>query len=210
VTSSMPDRCRPTHVDGWRMPHRSDERRTALPEALDDFRRHGQLGRATVADVTARAHVTRFELNARFQDVAAAVTVLGSGMYRDAVAAADHLSDGGTPPRERPRKMIDGMFDAWRRHHHLYRTALAASYENEALRGLWEGYRHSFVRPIASAIEAERAAGRAPPGAGATLLAVMLLDLLGCRLERLTPNDTAAVTRAADSLAAAWLRAIYG
>jgi len=193
-----------------RPPHRGDRRRAALLEAMDAFLREGDFESVTIADITARAGVTRPAFYFYFENKAACVAALGVEVYQDVVAAADHLFDAAVPPRERIERMVDGLFAAWESREYLYRAALDARRASAPLRELWEGYRESFVAPVATMIDDERAAGHAPAGPDSTTLARMLLDLGDRTLESLDPADRPGIGSRAEALAAIWFRSIYG
>ena len=198
-----------TDVFDRRAPYHGDQRRAALLRALDEFLREGELDTITIADITARAGVTRSAFYFYFENKAACVATLGSQMYQQALAAADHLLAEATPPKQRLQNMTNDLFEAWAGHQYLYRAMLEASRTSNTLRDLWDGYRESFVEPIAALIDRERAAGHAPPGPDSATLATMLLELSDRALERLTPDDPPATTRRAEALATIWFRAIY-
>jgi AcrR family transcriptional regulator len=193
-----------------RPPHRGDRRRAALLEAMDAFLQEGDFESVTIADITARAGVTRPAFYFYFENKAACVAALGVAVYQDVVAAADHLFDADVPPRERIERMVDGLFAAWESREYLYRAALEARRASAPLRELWNGYRESFVAPVATMIDDERAAGRAPAGPDGTTLARMLLDLGDRTLESLDPLDRPDIRSRAEALAAIWFRSIYG
>jgi len=192
-----------------RPPHRGDRRRAALLEAMDALLREGDFESVTIADITARAGVTRPAFYFYFENKAACVAALGVAVYQDVVAAADHLFDTAVPPGERIERMVDGLFAAWESREYLYRAALEARRASAPLRELWNSYRESFVAPVATMIDDERAAGRAPAGPDSTTLARMLLDLGDRTLESLDPADRADIRSRAEALAAIWLRSIY-
>jgi AcrR family transcriptional regulator len=192
-----------------RAPHQGDLRRDALLRALDELLREGDLDSIAIADISARAGVTRSAFYFYFENKAACVAALGAQMYRKAIAAADHLLDERMPPLQRIRAMTEDMFAAWEGQHHLYRATLEASRTSSALRELWDAYRESFVEPITAMIDRERMAGRAPAGPDSATLAAVLLDLSDRTLERLTPDDQPATRRRADTLVAVWYRTIY-
>lgn len=192
-----------------RAPYHGDKRRAAVLRALDEFLREGELDTITIADIAARAGVTRSAFYFYFENKAACVAALGSGMYQKAIGAAEHLFAADLPPQQRIQGMIDGLFAAWEGHQYLYRATLEASRTSSALREMWDGYRESFVRPVAAMIDEERAAGRAPAGPDSATLAALLLELSDRVLERLTPADPGNTARRAEALVAIWLRSIY-
>ena len=193
-----------------RTPYQGDIRRVALLRALDELLREGDLDSIAIADISARAGVTRSAFYFYFENKAACVAALGSQLYRKAIAAADHLLDEERAPLQRIRAMTEDMFAAWEGQHHLYRATLEASRTSSALREMWDTYRESFVEPITAMIERERLSGRAPAGPDSATLAAVLLDLSDRTLERLNPDDQSAMRRRADTLVAIWYRTIYG
>src|SRR5215207_4111225 len=109
-----------------RQPHHGDRRRAALLAAMDQLLREAEYESVTIADITARAGVTRPAFYFYFENKAACVAALGVEVYQDVVAAADHLFDVAVPPRERIERMVDGLFAAWESREYLYRAALDA------------------------------------------------------------------------------------
>src|SRR5690349_15753744 len=193
-----------------RTPHHGDRRRAALLAAADELLRERSYDEITIADVTARAGVTRSAFYFYFENKAACVAALGAGMYAEAVGAADHLLAVAEPPETRIRAMVDALFAVWEAHEYLYRAVLEASRTSHVLRELWDGYRESFVAPVAALVEDERAAGRALPGPDAVTLATLLLDLSDRTLERLDAADRDGIRRHARTLTTIWLRSLYG
>lgn len=196
-------------VEG-RGPYRGDQRRTALLRALDELLRDGTLDSINIAEISRRAGVTRSAFYFYFENKAAAVASLMTEMYDEAFAAAQCLLDESRPPRERIEGTIRGLFAAWDSHQHLYRAMLDARHSNASVREFWEDDRESFVQPVASMIEAERAAGRAPEGPPASALAAVLLELNDRALEQLAAGDPLPVDLRAEVLVTIWLRAVYG
>jgi TetR/AcrR family transcriptional regulator, ethionamide resistance regulator len=192
-----------------RAAYHGDRRRAAVLQALDDFLREGEFDTITIADISARAGVTRSAFYFYFENKAAGVAALASEMYRKAIAAAEHLFAEQSPPRQRIQDMINGLFATWEGHQYLYRAMLEASRTSAALREIWDGYRESFVGPVATMIDDERAAGRAPAGPDSTMLATVLLELSDRALERLTAEDPVDTSSRAEVLVSIWFRSIY-
>jgi AcrR family transcriptional regulator len=192
-----------------RQPHHGDRRRAALLAAMDQLLREAEYESVTIADIAARAGVTRSAFYFYFENKAACVAALGTEMYRETVAAADHLFTEAGEPRQRIHDMVESLFAVWENHVYLYRAVLEASRTSSAIRDNWDGYRETFVAPVAAMIDDERAAGRAPAGPDSETLATMLLELGDRTLERLDPGDRKGIRRRAEALAAVWLRSIY-
>ena len=193
-----------------RAPHHGDRRRAALLHALDELLRDGTLDAINIADISARAGVTRSAFYFYFENKAAAVAALMADMYDQAFAAAGLLVADGETPRARVEGMIDGLFAALDSHRYLYRAMLDARRTNDAVRGLWDADRDSFVGPVASWIDAERAAGRAPEGPPSRVLATVLLELNDQAMQQLARGGGLSAGERADALVTIWLRAIYG
>ena len=205
----MRRRAEPPDTFDRRPPHRGDQRRAALLAALDELVREGGFEAVTIADISARAGVTRSAFYFYFENKAACVAALGAEMYEEAVGAADHLFADSTPPQQRIHDMVATLVDVWRRHEYLYRAVLEASRTSAPLREMWDGYRESFVAPVAAMIDEERAAGRAPAGPDGETLAALLLELSDRTLERLDVADQAGIERRAETLTTIWTRSIF-
>lgn len=189
--------------------HRGDQRRARLLEALDELLLDHGLEAITVADITARAGVTRSAFYFYFESKAAAVAALTADMYAQATEASRALYTGDAPPRVRLESMVRGLVDAWRDHHQLYRAMLEARHSDDTVRAHWDAGRRSFIRPVSEVIDHERASGAAPPGPDSTALATVLLELNDRCLEELARGEDLDPDHRLDALVTIWLRAIY-
>ncbi len=190
---------------------KGDERRAALLAALDHhlLEGDGALDSINIADISRRAGVTRSAFYFYFESKAAAVAALSEEMYDGAAAAAAHLTGDGAPA-DNIEAMIRTLFDAWQKHHHLYRAMLDARATSAAVRQMWEADRLSFVAPLAAMIDDERAAGRASAGVASNALASVLLELNDRMLERLALGGDLSREDLIDTVVSIWLRSIYG
>jgi AcrR family transcriptional regulator len=193
-----------------------DRRRQALLSALDDHLRGGRLDDVNVADISRRAGVTRSAFYFYFESKADAVAALMAEMYDDAFAAAAAFTGDGTVP-ERIRAAIHGVFASWDRHRHVFAAMLDARAESATARERWDADREAFVPVVADIVREERAAGRAPDGPDADVLAGVLLDLVDRAVERIARGaeagercDPATRERHAEAVVTVWLRAIFG
>jgi AcrR family transcriptional regulator len=130
-------------------------------------------------------------------------------MYDESSAAADLLR-GDAAPAENIDAMIRALFSTWDKHEHLFRASLDARATSATVRELWDSDRESFVPVVAAMIEAERAAGTAPPGVDATALAGVLLELNDRMLERLALGGPLEREQLVEAVVAVWLHTIYG
>ncbi len=194
-----------------RGPSKGDERRTALLVALDDVLREvDSVESINVADLSRRAGVTRSAFYFYFENKAAAVGALMEVIYDEAAAAGVLLTDVSQDPEQRISRVISELFDVTERHGHLYRAVLEARATNASIRQMWEADRASFEEIVADMIRAERAAGRAPDGADATVLASVLLDLNDRNMERRVSEDPPERDLHVAAVTSIWVRAVYG
>ncbi|MDQ4051207.1 MAG: TetR/AcrR family transcriptional regulator [Actinomycetota bacterium] len=192
-----------------RPPARGDERRGALLRSLDEHLHDSSLESIKIADIARSAGVTRSAFYFYFENKAAAVAALMEQMYDESIAATGHLAGDGTPA-DNIEATIRGLFAAWDRHQRLFCAMLEARATNTAVRELWESDRESFVPAVASMIEAERAAGRAPDGPAAEALAATLLELNDRMLERLARGGALPRDELVGVVVHIWLSSIYG
>lgn len=190
---------------------KGDARRTALLEALEAYLQesHG-LGDINIADISRRAGVTRSAFYFYFENKAAAVAALYEEMYTDAFDANEVLGGDGTL-RDQIETAIRVIVAGWGRRTHLYRAILDARGSSPAVRDQWDAFQQSYVEVVADLIEAERAAGAAPPGPDATALATALLDLNDRTLERVVrATDGFDAEQHLEAVVHVWLASIYG
>lgn len=188
---------------------RGDERRDALLRSLDEHLQESSLESIKIADISRSAGVTRSAFYFYFESKATAVAALMEQMYDESFVAAGHLSGAGEPA-DNIEATIRGLFAAWDRHQHLFRAMLDARATNAAVREMWESDRGSFVPAVASMIDAERAAGRAPVGPESAALAATLLELNDRMLERLARGDGLPREEQVAVVVHIWLSSIYG
>ena len=193
-----------------RQPLRSDQRRSAILDALDHHLKEQGFEAVNIADVTAGAGVTRSAFYFYFENKGAAVAALLEPLYDDVFVATDILTSTAEPPQWRVRTMIETLVQTAELHRYLFRAMLEARAVNSAVRELWDRARESFVPHVAVMIANERAAGRAPEGPDPELLAVMLLEFNDRLLERLTLGGTLRREQLIDGAEAIWMRTIYG
>ncbi|WP_020498602.1 TetR/AcrR family transcriptional regulator [Sciscionella marina] len=195
-----------------RGPNRGDRRRRALLGALDELLREGDLGSINVREISRRAEVTRSAFYFYFDNKATAVAALCDEMYQEAFTAGTMLASGDDSPEGRIGRTIAGLFEAWGKHRHVFRAMLEARDADQTVRELWDRDRESFIPQVAELIENERAAGRAPDGPEAAVLATVLLELNDRALERISRGGYSAIPdeQLREGLVTVWLRTIYG
>lgn len=193
-----------------RPPPRSDVRRAAILEALDRWLQDSDLETINVADIAGEAGVTRSAFYFYFENKAAAVAALMEQMVDETLRVSDEFTGSTGPPQARIQTMLDGLILMWTRHRHLFKAMLEARGSGGTIREIWDDATASFVDSVAAMIRADRAAGRAPEGLDASVLASVLLDVNGRMLERLTLGGVLTRAQLIDGIAAIWLSTIYG
>ena len=193
-----------------RPPPRSDQTRAAILESLDHHLQESSFESINIADISRRAGVTRSAFYFYFENKASAVAALMEQMYDEAFVATDLLSSGTRTAESRIRSMFEAFVGTWERHRYLFQAMLEARVGSNAVREMWDSDRDSFVPAVAAVIEAERAAGRAPVGPDAHVLATVLLEFNDRLLERLTLGGTLSREQLIEGAVTVWLRTIFG
>jgi AcrR family transcriptional regulator len=193
-----------------RPPPRSDIRRAAILDALDRWLQDSDLAAINVADVAKEAGVTRSAFYFYFENKAAAVAALMEEMVDETLQVSDAFTSSTAAPAVRIQTMLDGLILMWERHRHLFKAMLDARGAGGTIREIWDDATTSFVDSVAGMIRTDRAAGRAPDGLDAAVLASVLLDVNGRMLERLTLGGALTRAQLIDGTAAIWLSTIYG
>lgn len=197
-------------VTDRRAPQRSDSRRDAILDALELSLQKSSFDEINLADIAKRAGVSRSAFYFYFENKAAAVAALMERMVDDTFFVNDVFTMVDRSPEARIRIMLDGLFDTWERHRHMFAAMLTARGQSAAVREFWDSARASFVNSVTAMIRAERESGAAPDGIDATVLATVLLEVNDRLLERLTFGGPLSRRQLADGAAAIWLGAVYG
>ena len=193
-----------------RPPQRSDHRREAILDALDQWLRESNLEAINIAEISKQAGVTRSAFYFYFENKGAAVAALMERMVDETFVVNENFTSAVDPPRRRIRAMLDGLFATRERHRHLFRAMLEVRGSSPSVRDIWDSARESFVESVAGMIRADRAAGRAPDGLDADVLATVLLEFNDRLLERLTLGGPLSREQLMDGASAIWLSSIYG
>ena len=179
-------------------------------QALDQHLQESSFESINIADISRQAGVTRSAFYFYFENKATAVAALMEALYDEIFAVSRELTSLEGTPASRIGTMVSGLFEATRRHEHLFAAMLEARATSQAVREMWDADLLSFVEPLAEMIRAERKAGRAPDGPDPVALATMLLELNDRALERLVRGGSLDPDREAEAVTTIWLRTIYG
>lgn len=193
-----------------RQPQRSDQRRTAILEALDEHLMQTGFDALNIAEVARQAGVGRSAFYFYFENKAAAVAALLEPMHDALLAANNILADTTAPPRARIHDTLDAVLRTAEDHRYLFQAMLEARGVSGAVRDMWDQARESFVPTVAAVIAAERASGRAPDGADAQVLASLLMEFNDRLVERLIIGGPLTRRQLLEGAEAMWMGTIYG
>ncbi|WP_095533540.1 TetR/AcrR family transcriptional regulator [Mycobacterium aquaticum] len=193
-----------------RQPQRSDQRRAAILDALNQHLMETGFDSLDIAKVARQAGVGRSAFYFYFENKAAAVAALLEPMHDALMAANNILANTDKPPRTRIRDTIDAVLRTAEDHRYLFRAMLEARGTSGSVRDLWDAARESFVPTVSAVIAAERASGRAPAGADPVVLAGLLLEFNDRLLERAIVGGPLTRQQLLDGAEAIWMGTIYG
>ncbi|MEW2482585.1 TetR/AcrR family transcriptional regulator [Mycobacterium sp. NPDC049093] len=193
-----------------RQPQRSDQRRTAILEALNEHLQKTGFDALNIAEVARQAGVGRSAFYFYFENKAAAVAALVEPMYDALFAANNILADATRPPRDRVHDTIEAVLRTAEDHRYLVQAMLEARGSSGAVRDLWDQARESFVPTVSTVITAERAAGRAPDGADPVVLASLLIEFNDRLVERFVLGGPLSRQQLSEGAEAMWMGSIYG
>lgn len=193
-----------------RQPQRSDQRRTAILEALNEHLQKTGFDALNIAEVARQAGVGRSAFYFYFENKAAAVAALVEPMYDALFAANNILADATRPPRDRVHDTIEAVLRTAEDHRYLVQAMLEARGSSGAVRDLWDQARESFVPTVSTVIAAERTAGRAPDGADPVVLASLLIEFNDRLVERFILGGPLSRQQLSEGAEAMWMGSIYG
>ncbi|ABK74378.1 TetR/AcrR family transcriptional regulator [Mycolicibacterium smegmatis] len=192
-----------------RQPQRSDLRRTAILEALNEHLQKTGFDALNIAEVARQAGVGRSAFYFYFENKAAAVAALLEPMHEALLAANNILADLTRPPGERIRATLDAVLRTAEDHRYLFQAMLEARGTSGAVRDMWDAARESFVPTVSAVITAERESGRAPDGVDPKVLASLLMEFNDRLLERLIIGGPLTRRQLLEGAEAMWMGAIY-
>lgn len=193
-----------------RQPQRSDQRRTAILEALNEHLQKTGFDALNIAEVARQAGVGRSAFYFYFENKAAAVAALVEPMYDALFAANNILADATRPPRDRVHDTIEAVLRTAEDHRYLVQAMLEARGSSGAVRDMWDQARESFVPTVSTVIAAERTAGRAPDGADPVVLASLLIEFNDRLVERFVLGGPLSRQQLSEGAEAMWMGSIYG
>lgn len=192
-----------------RQPQRSDQRRTAILDALNEHLQKTRFDALNIAEVARQAGVGRSAFYFYFENKATAVAALLEPMHEALLAANNILADLTRPPRERIHNTLDAVLRTAEDHRYLFQAMLEARGASGAVRDMWDAARESFVPTVAAVITTERESGRAPDGVEPHVLASLLMEFNDRLLERHIIGGPLTRRQLLEGAEAMWMGAIY-
>lgn len=188
---------------------RSDIRREAILDALDEWLRGSSLEAINVAEIAKQAGVSRSAFYFYFENKAAAVAALMERIIDEVETVNTEFVTGKADPNDRVRAMFGGLFDTCERYRHVFGAMLQARGSSAAVRQIWDAARESFAPSVAELIAAQHLSPslRSPaPG----VLALVLLEFNDRIIERFILGGPLSREELIDGAATVWLSTVYG
>ncbi|SDT81398.1 TetR/AcrR family transcriptional regulator [Actinoplanes derwentensis] len=188
-----------------RGPSKGDRRERAILETARTLLARKPLAEITIDELATGAEISRSSFYFYFDSKLAVVVALLHGISGELGRDSGPWLDGAGPDAEALREALTALAVLWRDQGRLLTGALAAAPGCPPLAQWRDELRTAHVHRLAARIERDRAAGLAPAGPGARVLAGLIDDL-----------RTAAFTASADpealvaDLVTVELRMIYG
>jgi AcrR family transcriptional regulator len=206
ASTSPSRRRRPTRVSG-------EEREHAIVAMLQRLLTEHPLHAISVDDLARGAGISRPTFYFYFASKEAVLLTLLERLVAQAREATDEAPELlARDPAGAWRLAIGAALRLWTANRDVIRAAAEVRSSNAEVRELWAAVLELFVAQTATAVEAERDRGVAPPGVPARELA-LCLNRMNERIFEATLTDGEATLpeeRTLDTLVDIWLRAIYG
>lgn len=183
---------------------RSDLRREAILDALDEWLRGSSLEAINVAEIAKQAGVSRSAFYFYFENKAAAVAALMERIIDEVEAVNTEFVTGEASPQDRVVTMLNGLFDTCDRYRHVFGAMLEARGSSAAVREIWDSARESFAPAVADLIAAQRSVPEP------RVLAMVLLEFNDRIIERFVLGGELSRAELTTGAAAVWLSTVYG
>jgi AcrR family transcriptional regulator len=190
-----------------------DDRELAILATAERLLAQKPLGAISVDDLARGAGISRPTFYFYFASKDAVLLTLLDRVVAEADASTRAAFEvPASSPREGWGRAISAYYETFRAHRSLTLAWAEARYTNAEIRQLWAQVFDAWVQLCATAIQAERDRGAAPPGRPARDLAVVLTSMNERVLYATFSGDGPAVDEddVVDVLLDVWLRAIYG
>jgi TetR/AcrR family transcriptional regulator, ethionamide resistance regulator len=190
----------------------AQEREVAILETAERLLEQRSVQDISVDDLARGAGISRPSFYFYFPSKEAVFLTLINRLVEQADVGREVIERIHEDPPARWREGLQVFFDIFGSHRAVVRAGAELRAVNAEARELWSSVMDNWVGYAATAIEAERARGAAPPGADARQLAIALVSMN----ERVQYATFAAEApclpdeAVMDVLLEVWLKAIYG
>ncbi|MEV6342597.1 TetR/AcrR family transcriptional regulator [Actinoplanes sp. NPDC051851] len=160
-----------------RGPSKGDLRERAILDTARELLRRKPLAEITIDELAGGAQISRSSFYFYFDSKTAVVVALLHGLSAEVSRDTGPWLDGTGPDRAALRQSIASLAALWRDHGRLLTGALAAAPGCPPIAEWRAGLRRGHVERLTARIERDRAAGLAPGGPSARVLAELADDL---------------------------------
>jgi AcrR family transcriptional regulator len=197
-----------------RGPRRGDVAEHAILDTAERLLAERPLNAIPIAELAAGAGISRPTFYFYFESREAVLRELALRITEQLYHAAERwLRRGDEPPAEGVRSALAESLALWRQHGPVLRAIVRAHESDQELHSFWQGLVGQLVEAAARQIERERRAGIALPGPpSARSLASALVGMCDRAWYEASaePGSARADRELTDTLAAVWLRSVYG
>lgn len=190
-----------------------DDRELAILATAERLLQERSLGTISVDDLARGAGISRPTFYFYFPSKDAVLLTLLDRVVAEADAAMGEVFDSpAAGPREAWQRVLAAYYDTFRTHRALTVAWAEARTVSAEVRTLWAEVFERWVQRCATAIEAERERGAAPPGPAARDLAIALTSMNERVIYASLSGDGPAVADpdVVPVLLQVWLAAVYG
>ncbi|GIE87582.1 TetR/AcrR family transcriptional regulator [Actinoplanes regularis] len=188
-----------------RGPSKGDLREKAILDTARDLLSRKPLADITIDELAAGAEISRSSFYFYFDSKLAVVVALLHGLSGEVSRDAGPWLDGTGPDAEALRRSLAALATLWRDQGRLLAGALAAAPGCPPIARWRAALREAHVERLAARITRDRAAGHAPDGPAAHVLAAMIDDLRSAAFAAATDPEALV-----DDLVTVELRMMYG
>lgn len=197
-----------------RKPSKGDLTSQAILDTAERLLAKRSLREIGIDELTAGAGVSRSTFYFHFESRDAVLYALSERLSRELYSSAVvWFRRSGETPSVAVRRALEATVALWREHGAVLRASVRGRESDPRLRALWDEVARRFIRSTAVQIESERNAGLAlpgPPSARSLARVLVSMNETSCFQQSLLRKSATWDTELVETLAAIWLRTIYG
>lgn len=190
-------------------PTKGDQRERAILDATRNLLAETSINDLTINAITKAAGVTRTGFYFYFPTKQAVVAALLDGLWDDFGGTHEWLTSAG-PDRAGLLEHHRLVAAVWAEHAPILACTTGMNLDYQPLVDWVDAAHDRFVEALTTKLEADRAAGLAPVGVDAAVLAAMVSDLRDARFRVMATLDASDREQAVKDLTEVVLRMLYG